>query len=173
MNSELKRAIYRKKMLYNKFQKYNNSKNWEAYRRQRNYATKLKSKSMNTYFIERCAGGPKSKDFWPTAKPVLTNKGIVNKKDTVLSENDDLITKQDDIDKFTISVSGLTIIGFAKWSSLGEIPSIPVAFFTFILLIRFSTKSGFIEEKEKLFSSNSGWLFFISKILGWSPSTFI
>jgi hypothetical protein len=25
-----------------------------------------------------------------------------------------------DIDKFTISVSGLTIIGFAKWSSLGE-----------------------------------------------------
>jgi hypothetical protein len=29
-----------------------------------------------------------------------------------------------------------------------------------------NTKSGFIEEKEKLFSSNSGWLFFISKILG-------
>jgi hypothetical protein len=119
MNSELKRAIYRKKMLYNKFQKYNNSKNWEAYRRQRNYVTKFKSKSINTYF--------------------------------------------------TISVSGLTIIGFAKWSSLGEVPSIPVAFFTFILLIRFSTKSGFIEEKEKLFSCNSGWLFFISKILGWSP----
>jgi hypothetical protein len=34
MNSELKRAIYGKKMLYNKFQKYNKSKNWEAYRRQ-------------------------------------------------------------------------------------------------------------------------------------------
>jgi hypothetical protein len=56
-----------------------------------------------------------------------------------------------DIDKFTISVSGLTIIGFAKWSSLGEMPSIPVAFFTFILLIRFSIKSGVTEEKEKLF----------------------
>jgi hypothetical protein len=41
-----------------------------------------------------------------------------------------------DIDKFTISVSGLTIIGFAKWSSLGEMPSMPVAFFTFILLIQ-------------------------------------
>jgi hypothetical protein len=74
MNSELKRAIYRKKMLYNKFQKYNNSRNWEACRRQRNY------------------------------------------------------------------VSGLTIIGFTKWSSLGEIPSIPVAFFTFILLILFYDK---------------------------------
>ena len=32
-------------------------------------------------------------------------------------------------------------------------PSIPVAFSTFILLIRFSTKSGLTEEKEKLFSS--------------------
>jgi uncharacterized protein YmfQ (DUF2313 family) len=119
----------------------------------------------------------------------LTNNGNVNHKDTVLSENDVLITKQDEVcemfnnffvnvaknignnqinvdrdhpsileinDKFTISVSGLTIIGLAKWSSYGEMPSIPVAFFTFILLIRFSTKSGFIEEKEKLFSSNSG-----------------
>jgi hypothetical protein len=82
-------------MFYNKFQKYNNSKNWEAYRRQRNYVTKLKSKSINTYFIERCAGGPKSKDFWPIVKPFLTNKGNVNQKDTVLSENDVLITKQE------------------------------------------------------------------------------
>lgn len=97
MNSELKRAIYRKKMLYNKFQKYNNSRNWEAYRRQRNYVTKLKSKSINTYFIERRTGGPKSKDFWPTVKPFLTNKDIVNQKDTVLSENDVLITKQDEV----------------------------------------------------------------------------
>jgi hypothetical protein len=75
-------------MFYNKFQKYNNSKNWEAYRRQRNYVTKLKRKSINTYFIERCAGGPKS-------KPFLTNKGNVNQNDTVLSENDVLITKQE------------------------------------------------------------------------------
>jgi hypothetical protein len=73
------------------------NKNWEAYRRQRNYVTKLKSKSINTYFIERCAGGPKSKDFWPTVKSFLTNKGNVNQKDTVLSENDVLITKQDEV----------------------------------------------------------------------------
>jgi hypothetical protein len=56
MNSELKRAIYRKKMLINKFQKYNNSKNWEAYRRQRNYVTKLKSKSINIFYRKVCWG---------------------------------------------------------------------------------------------------------------------
>ena len=69
----------------------------KEYRRQRNYVTKLKSKSINTYFIERRTGGPKSKDFWPTVKPFLTNKDIVNQKDTVLSENDVLITKQDEV----------------------------------------------------------------------------
>jgi hypothetical protein len=49
--------------------------------------------SINTYFIERCVGGPKSKDFWPTVKPFLTNKGKVNQKDTVLSENDVALVK--------------------------------------------------------------------------------
>ena len=56
MNSELKWAIYRKKILINKFQKYNNSKNWEAYRRQRNYVTKLKSKSINIFYRKVCWG---------------------------------------------------------------------------------------------------------------------
>jgi hypothetical protein len=30
MNKELKSAIYRKKMLFNKFQQANSNKNWEA-----------------------------------------------------------------------------------------------------------------------------------------------
>ena len=63
-------------------------------RKQRNVVTKVKNKSTNNYFIERCAGGPKSKDFWPTVKHVLTNKGSIWKKETILSENDVLITKQ-------------------------------------------------------------------------------
>lgn len=31
MNAELKSAVYKKKMLYNKFQKFSSSKNWELY----------------------------------------------------------------------------------------------------------------------------------------------
>ena len=65
-NRTLRKAVYRKKMLFNKFQKLGNSKTWEEYRKQRNYVTKLKKKSINDYFIERCTGGPKSSDFWPT-----------------------------------------------------------------------------------------------------------
>jgi hypothetical protein len=39
-------------------------------------------------------GALKSKDFWPTVKPLLTNKGNGNQKDT---GNDVLITKQDEV----------------------------------------------------------------------------
>jgi hypothetical protein len=98
----------------------------KEYRRQRNYITKLKSKSINTYFIERCTGGPKSKDFWPTVKPFLTNKDIVNQKDTVLSENDVLITKQDEVceifNNFFVNVA--KNIGNNKINVDGDHPSI-------------------------------------------------
>ena len=97
MNKTLKSAVYKKKMLYNKFQKMNTKKNWEAYRRQRNLVTKLKKQSVNNYFIERCTGGPKSKDFWPTVKPFLTNKGCTNQKDTILQENKAIVTDQQEI----------------------------------------------------------------------------
>ena len=33
--------------------------------------------SIRHYFSERCAGGPKSKHFWSTVKPFLSNKGLL------------------------------------------------------------------------------------------------
>ncbi|XP_063436588.1 uncharacterized protein LOC134718019 [Mytilus trossulus] len=75
----------------------NNSKTWDAYKTQRNYVTKLKKQSINRYFIERCTGGSKSKDFWPTVKPFLTNKGCTSQKETILQENNKIITNQQEI----------------------------------------------------------------------------
>jgi len=94
MNKTLKQAIYKKRMLQNTYNKYKTSKHWEKYRKQRNLVTKLKRKSINTYFIERCVGGCKNKSFWPTVKPFLTNKGTIVKKDTILFENETLINDQ-------------------------------------------------------------------------------
>lgn len=97
MNKALRSAVYKKRMYYNKFQNVNLRKNWEAYRKQRNYVTKLKKQSINNYFIERCTGGSKSKDFWLTVKPFLTNKGCSNQKDVILQENNNIITNQEEI----------------------------------------------------------------------------
>ena len=36
--------------------------------------------------------GPKSKDFWPTIRPFLTNKGCINDDKITISENSKFIT---------------------------------------------------------------------------------
>jgi S-adenosylmethionine synthetase len=51
MNQELSRAVYRKQMLYSQFTKCQSNKNWEKFRKQRNFVAKLKRKSMKTYVI--------------------------------------------------------------------------------------------------------------------------
>ena len=53
--------------------------------------------SIRNYFIERCAGGPTSKHFWPTIKPFLTNKGSHFAKDIILCENDNIINNQTEV----------------------------------------------------------------------------
>ena len=83
MNSELRRAIYKKKMLHNKYLKFRNKTNWELYRKQRNYVTKLRKQSIKLYFFERCSGGPKSSDFWPTIKPFLSSKSSKTENDII------------------------------------------------------------------------------------------
>ena len=97
MNKNLKQEIYKKKMLFNKFQKCRSSRNWENFRKQGNLVVSMKRKSMNKYFIDRCVGGCKSADFWPTIKPLLTNKGNKISKDVILKENNSLINDQNQI----------------------------------------------------------------------------
>jgi hypothetical protein len=46
MNQELRRATYRKQMLYSQFTKCQSNKNWEKFRKQRNFVTKSKRKSF-------------------------------------------------------------------------------------------------------------------------------
>ena len=94
MNQELRQSIFKKKMLYNKYNKVKSKKNWEKYRAQRNFVNKIKRKSVRNYFIERCVGGPKTKDFWPTIKPFLTNKGSYFENNIILCDNDNIINDQ-------------------------------------------------------------------------------
>ena len=119
MNKTLKQAIYKKNLLFNKFQKHRTSKNWENFRKQRNLVTKLKRKSANQYFIERCVGGSKTKDFWSTVKPFLTNKGTHFQKDTILFEEGKLVNDQQEI----CDIFNIIFVNVAK--NIGE-NSIPV-----------------------------------------------
>ena len=94
MNSQLRKASFKKAMMFNKYKQCQTATNWELYRIQRNLVTKLKRQSIRNYFHERCAEGPKSKDFWPTVKPFLSNKGLLKDPVIVLSENNNIISDQ-------------------------------------------------------------------------------
>ncbi len=50
MNQELRKAVYKKRQLYNRFNKQKSGNNWELYRQQRNLVNKIKKKYIKTYF---------------------------------------------------------------------------------------------------------------------------
>jgi hypothetical protein len=53
MNSKLKKAVYIKRMLHNKYKTYRDTKSWELYRQQRNLVTQIKRESVKNYVIQR------------------------------------------------------------------------------------------------------------------------
>ena len=126
MNRELRKAVYKKRTLHNKFLKSKTDQNWEEYRKQRNYVTKIKKTSIKNYFYERCIGGPKSIDFWPTIKPFLSNKGNICNKDTILEQNNKIVNNQTEVatifNNFFINVA--KDIGSEKNSTKETHPSI-------------------------------------------------
>ena len=93
-NTKLRKASYKKQFFLTNIKKWRSTANWEAYRKQRNLTTNIKRNSVRTYFDEHCAGGPKSKDFWPTVKPLLTNKGNFKDPTIILSEDNIIISDQ-------------------------------------------------------------------------------
>ena len=98
-------------MLFNKFQNYRSASNWEKIRQQTNLVTKLKRRSVNQYFIERCVGDCK-------VKPFLTNKGSFIQKDTILLENDKLINDQQEV----CNIFNDFIVRVAKYIGENSIP---------------------------------------------------
>ena len=51
MNDDLRRAVYKKRMLFNKYKNSRSAADWDNYRKQRNNVAKLKKQSMRVYFL--------------------------------------------------------------------------------------------------------------------------
>ena len=84
-------------MLCNKYLHLRSKKHQETYRQQRNFVNKLRRQSIRNYFVERCTGGPKQKDFQPTIEPFLRNKGSHFENNIILCHNDEIINNQSDV----------------------------------------------------------------------------
>ena len=64
MNSQLRKAIYRRNMARNKFRKYG-SAYWEENRVHRNKVVAIRKTSIAKYFSQKCSSHDKS--FWSTS----------------------------------------------------------------------------------------------------------
>ena len=82
MNGDLRRAVYKKKMLFNKYKNSRSAADWDNYRKQRNNVTKLKKQSMRVYFYERCRRtfGPPSNPSYLIRLVVVGTKSFFAKK---------------------------------------------------------------------------------------------
>ena len=90
MNSELRKLQYQRNMARNAKNKHPSRDNHEKYRKLRNKCVKMRLSSQRKYFKQRCDGGPKSQNFWPTIKPFLSNKNR-NMSNIMLCENDAIV----------------------------------------------------------------------------------
>ena len=99
MNSNYRRTIYKARQAKNVFSRNKSAQNWQNYVKFRNLKTKVKRDSISAYFQESCGGGPKSKDFWPTIKPFLSQKSTKKSDEPILLKDseENLISDQNKV----------------------------------------------------------------------------
>ena len=78
ISKEMRKAIYTRSRLRNKFCKNPSEKNERKYRKQRNLCVSLRRKAIKKYFSNIISKGiVTNKVFWKTIKPFLKNKGCL------------------------------------------------------------------------------------------------
>ena len=102
MSKELRKAIYHRNRLRNKYYKFRTSHYLNLYRIQRNKVTLIKRKEICKYFEAKCKEGTRNKDFWKTVKPLFSKSRT--KSDSIpLRENGEMIT---DDHKYVVFLTG-------------------------------------------------------------------
>ena len=97
MNTNLRKARNVKAMLRRKFDKYPTNRNWEDYRKQRNYVTKLRKISIRQYFERNCNLNTSPVHFWNAIKPFMSNKLSSQNENISLFENDRIVNDPQEV----------------------------------------------------------------------------
>ena len=100
MNKELRKAIYNRSRLKNKFCKNQTKENEEIYKKQRDKCVKLRKKSIKLYFSKITQNGiVTNKNFWKVIKPFLTNKGCIDGNEISIVNGDEIISDEKELVK--------------------------------------------------------------------------
>ena len=92
MNKELRKAIYTRSRLRNRYFKNPTKENETSYKKQRNKCVSLRRKSITQHFSEITSEGIiTNKQFWKTVKSFLTNKVCLENNDIILLDGEEMI----------------------------------------------------------------------------------
>ena len=97
MNNTLRQAVRHKARLHNRYKRFPTDYHWEAYRKQRNIATRVRKEAIRNLFATKCQGGSTNGDFWRTMKPFLTNKGNGQQSAIMINSDKGLQTNPKDV----------------------------------------------------------------------------
>ena len=91
MTKNLRKAIMRRSELESKYLKKKNPESVRAYKKQKNYCSRLYKKERKRYYVKLDMKNiTDNKKFWRTKKPFLSDKGV-NSDKIVLIENEKII----------------------------------------------------------------------------------
>ena len=96
LTKELRKEIYTRSKLKNKYRSNLIEENKAIYKKQRNkYVSSLRRKAIKVYFNNVTKTGVQTnKDFWKSIKPYLTNKGFLENVEIMLTEKNKIVTEE-------------------------------------------------------------------------------
>ena len=101
MNKILRKEIYKRSVLRNKFLKDSSDSNWQKYRRLRNKCVKIRKKCIKEHFKSITRHGiMTNRKFWATIRPFLTNKGMITSNEISLKQGDNIINNEGKVAEF-------------------------------------------------------------------------
>ena len=88
MTKALRKAIMRRSALENKYHRYRTPKHNLAYKKQKNYCSRLYKKERKKFYANlNLTDITDNRKFWKTIKPLFSNKEPNKKKITLVKEN--------------------------------------------------------------------------------------
>ena len=91
MNGNLRREIFYRNNLKNRYIRNRTNINWHKYKKQRNKVVGLRRSAIRAYFDKKCKSDSQSKHFWDTVKPLMTDK-VYSAGNIMLQEDDCIVT---------------------------------------------------------------------------------
>ena len=92
------KEIYTRSKLKNKYNRNPTEENEARYKKQRNKCVSLRRKAVKVYFNNVTKTGThNNEDFWKLIKPFLTNKGLLENTEIILTEKDEIIAEEKEL----------------------------------------------------------------------------